>query len=217
MAQNQQLTTTNGTQTLWKIDPAHSSVGFGVKHLMVSTTRGRFHAFDATLVLDDADLGLSRLEAEIEVASIDTGAKDRDAHLRSADFFDAENHPRMTFRSTQVERLGRDRARVRGDLTIRGVTRAVELHVTRDGQLKDPWGNHRAAFTASTSIDRRDYGLTWNQVLEAGGFLVGDKVKIEIQAQFMQQADPPDAYTLRPPHPRVLHEARNATLKNPLP
>jgi polyisoprenoid-binding protein YceI len=176
----------------WQIDPAHTEVEFAVKHMMISTVKGRFADVSGTITLDETDLAGSSVEVEIDVASIDTRQADRDAHLRSADFFDVENHPKLTFRSRRVEAEGQGRFRVVGDLTIRGVTREVVLEATDEGRGTDPWGNAKAGFSARTSIDRQDYGLTWNAALETGGILVGNEVKITLEVQ-AAKAEPAQA------------------------
>jgi len=178
------------SKSIWQIDPAHTGVEFAVKHMMISTVKGRFGDVSGTITLDEADLSGSSVEVDIDVASIDTRQADRDAHLRSADFFDVENHPKITYRSRRVEVVGENRFRVIGDLTIRGETREVVLDATFEGRGKDPWGNEKAGFTAQAVIDRRDFGLTWNAALETGGILVGNEVKInlEIQATRVEQA-----------------------------
>lgn len=173
---------TTGTTT-WQIDPAHTDVGFEVKHLMISKVRGRFGTVSGTIQLDEADITRSSVTAEIDVTTIDTREEQRDGHLRSADFFDVENFPKITFRSTRVEREGEDRATVVGDLTIRGVTREVKLAVEEEGTAKDPWGGDRIAFSATAKIDRRDFGLTWNQALETGGVLVANEIKLILDVQ----------------------------------
>jgi polyisoprenoid-binding protein YceI len=167
----------------WQVDGAHSSVGFSVRHMVISKVRGRFARWSASLSLDTADLARSSVSVEMDAASVDTGIADRDAHLRSPDFLDAAAHPVLRFRSRKVEPVSPDRLRVTGDLTIRNVTREVILDVENGGQGKDPWGNVRAGFTATTSINRKDFGLTWNQALETGGVLVADRVDIEIELQ----------------------------------
>jgi polyisoprenoid-binding protein YceI len=172
----------------WQVDAAHSAVSLSVRHMVISKVRGRFTRWSAKLALDTADLSRSSVEVEIDAASIDTGVADRDAHLRSADFLDAEKHPKLTYRSRRVEVASKDRLRVVGDLTIRGVTREVALDVEPGGQGKDPWGNQRIGFTATTSINRKDYGLVWNQALETGGVLVADRVDVEIELQAIRQA-----------------------------
>ena len=172
----------------WQLDPAHSSVEFSVKHMMMTTVRGRFKTVQATLTGDRDHPDAAAIEVVIDVASIDTGVADRDAHLKSKDFLDVANFPELTFKSTRVERLGEDKLRVTGDLTIRGVTREVPLDVEYAGRTRDPWGNERAGYSAKTSIDRKDFGLTWNQLLEAGGLVVGDRVAIEIEVEAVKQA-----------------------------
>ena len=175
--------------TTWQIDPTHSEVGFSVKHLMISTVRGRFSGVKGSVLLDSQDISRSSVEVEIDAATIDTREEKRDAHLRSPDFFDVEKHPTITFRSRRIEPLGGDRFRVTGDLTIRGVTREVVLEATDEGRERDPWGGERAGFTASGKVDRREFGLTWNQALETGGVLVSNDIKlsIEVQAVKVQQ------------------------------
>lgn len=167
----------------WQLDPSHSHVGFAVKHLMVSTVRGEFRTYTGTLELDPADLTRSRVTAEIDVASIDTREEKRDEHLRSADFFDAEHHPKITFESTRIERVDDETFRVVGNLTIRGNTREVTLEAEYAGIQKDPWGGTRTGFSLSGQIDRREFGLTWNAALETGGLLVGEKVKLQIEVE----------------------------------
>lgn len=172
----------------WQVDGAHSAVNLTVRHMVISKVRGHFARWNAKLALDTADLTRSSVEVDIEAASIETGVSDRDAHLKSADFLDAEKHPTLTYRSRKVERVSKERLRVVGDLTIRGVTREVPLDVEVGGQGKDPWGNVRAGFSATASIHRKDFGLTWNQALETGGVLVADRVDIEIELQAIAQA-----------------------------
>jgi len=172
--------------TRWTIDPAHSSVEFAVKHMMFSTVRGRFTGVDGTIVLDPDAPERSSVEVEIDAASIDTGVEDRDGHLKSEDFLGVEEHPTITFRSGGVEGSFQepgDTFRVTGDLTIRGETREVTLDATYQGEGTDPWGAQRIGFGAETEIDRRDFGLTWNQALEAGGVLVGHTVMISLEIQ----------------------------------
>lgn len=173
--------------TQWNIDSSHSGVHFSVRHMVVSKVRGRFAKYTGAVHLDD-DLATSRVEVAIDATSIDTGTADRDAHLRSADFFDAEKFPSITFRSTRVERKDHETFRVFGHLTIRDVTREIVLEATYGGRSKDPWGNERAGFEAKTSLDRKDFGLTWNQVLEVGGVLVGDRIEIEIEVEVVKAA-----------------------------
>jgi polyisoprenoid-binding protein YceI len=170
-------------QGTWEIDPAHTEVGFEVKYLMISKVRGRFAGMTGALVLDESDPTRSSVKVEIDAASVDTRNEQRDQHLRSADFFDVERFPSLVFEARQVERVGADRYRVAGDLTIRDVTREVVLEVTDEGRETDPWGGERAAFSASTTVDRRDFGLTWNQALETGGVLVSNDIRIVLDVQ----------------------------------
>src|SRR5438552_16413622 len=180
--------TTNTTTNDWNIDPVHSGINFSVRHMVVSKVRGRFTKYTGALAIDDTDLTRSTVEATIDASSIDTGTDQRDAHLRSPDFLDVERFPEIRFRSTRIEKAADDRYRVTGDLTIRDVTRAVSLDVEYGGQAKDPWGNARIGFVAKASLDRRDFGLQWNQVLEAGGVLVGDRIDIELEVQGVKAA-----------------------------
>jgi polyisoprenoid-binding protein YceI len=175
------------TITQWRIDASHTSVGFAVKHMMISTVRGHFGAVDGTLRADPDDWTRSSIEVSIQADSIDTREEKRDAHLRSADFFDVEKYPTLTFKSTRIEAAGSHRYRVTGDLTIRGVTKPVTLDVTEEGQGKDPWGGERAGFSASGTVDRSAFGLNWNQALELGGWLVGNEIKIVLDAEFVRQ------------------------------
>jgi polyisoprenoid-binding protein YceI len=172
----------------WQVDAAHSAVNLSVRHMVISKVRGHFAKWTARLGLDTEDLAASTVEVDIDAASIDTGVADRDAHLRSPDFLDAAAHPAITYRSRRVEVLPGDRLRVVGDLTIRGVTREVPLEVEMGGQAKDPWGNLRAGFSARASLNRKDFGLTWNQALETGGVLVADRVDVEIELEAVRQA-----------------------------
>jgi len=176
--------------TTWRIDPAHTQVGFEVKHMMFAKVRGTFAAPEGTIHLGaEGAIEESSVEVSIDAASIDTGVEDRDKHLRSGDFLDVENHPELRFVSREVRPKGGHQLTLVGDLTIRGETREVELEVQSTGRGTDPWGNERAGFSASTTIDRRDFGLTWNQALEAGGVLVGHDVKIELEVQAVAQDD----------------------------
>jgi polyisoprenoid-binding protein YceI len=172
----------------WTIDASHSGVNFAVRHMVFAKVRGRFTAFQGTVELDEADFTRSKVEVEIDAASIDTGVGDRDKHLRSADFLDAEQFPKLRFVSKTIEKAGSDHYRVHGTLTVRDVTRDVVLDAEYGGQAKDPWGNQRAAFTAKTGLDRGDFGLKWNQALEAGGVLVGERVEIELEVQLVKAA-----------------------------
>jgi len=170
------------TTTTYSIDKAHSEVTFQVRHLLTKV-RGRFSEFNGTIEYDEENPERSLVDVEVKAASIDTNEPDRDAHLRSPDFFDVENTPVLTFRSTEVRRQADDRFAVTGDLTIHGVTRPVTLETTLLGTAKDPWGNQRIAFEGEATINRKDFGLTWNAALETGGFLVGDDVTISLSVQ----------------------------------
>jgi len=165
----------------WTVDTVHSVIGFSVRHMMVSRVRGRFRSFTADIVTTD-DPATASLSATVDVASVDTGDETRDNHLRTSDFFDIENHPTMTFTSTGIAGSGTD-YELTGDLTIRGVTSPVTFDLEVGGVEKDPWGNTRAGFTATTSINRKDFGLEYNAVLETGGVMIGDKVDVEIDIE----------------------------------
>ena len=169
--------------TKYTIDTSHSHVAFTVRHMVFAKVKGHFTKWAAELDYDEKDPTRSTLSVEIDVASIDTREPQRDGHLRSADFFEAEKYPKIVYESRSVERAGDAGLRVVGDLTIHGVTREVALDVEPLGSGKDPWGNQRLGFEARTSINRADFGLKWNQVLETGGVLVGEKVDIEIELQ----------------------------------
>lgn len=164
------------------IDKTHSEAAFQVRHL-VTRVRGRFTDLGGSIAFDEASPAASSVTFTIQAASIDTGTPDRDAHLRSADFFHVEAYPTLTFVSTAIEARGGDEYAVTGDLTMRGVTKRITLPVTFLGKAKDPWGNEKLGFEAETTINRKDYGLTWNAALETGGFLVGDEVKISVSIQ----------------------------------
>ena len=174
--------------TVWTIDAAHTSVEFAVRHLMIATVKGRFSDVKGTVNLDLANPSAASIEVTIAAPSIDTRNADRDAHLRSADFFDAERFPELRYLSRKVESLPDGTFRVVGDLTIRDVTREVPLHATLEGTGADPWGGHRAGFSATGKLNRGDYGLHWNKVLEAGGVTVGEEVKLVIEAELVQAA-----------------------------
>ena len=179
------MTTT--TNSDWNIDPVHSGINFSVRHMVVSKVRGRFTKYSGTLAIDDADLTRSTVEATIDAASIDTGTAQRDTHLRSPDFLDVERYPEITFRSTRVEGDSPGGFRLEGDLTVHGVTRPVVLDVEYHGWTTDPWGGRRAGFSASTEVDREDFGLTWNVAIESGGVLVGKKAHLELEIEAVKQ------------------------------
>jgi polyisoprenoid-binding protein YceI len=170
-------------KTRWNVDAAHSSLDFSVRHMMVSRVKGTFHSFEASVEADPEDLTTADIFFSVDVASIDTRNEDRDKHLKSADFFDVENYPKMTFKSTNIVKTGEREYDVTGDLTIRGVTRPVTFSVTYEGQGKNPWGAQVAGFSGEGKINRNDFGLTWNSPLETGGVLVGEEVKISIEIE----------------------------------
>jgi polyisoprenoid-binding protein YceI len=172
----------------YALDPTHSYVAFTARHLMVTKVRGSFGVFGGTIVVGDRPED-STVEVRVDTASINTNSADRDQHVRSADFLDVEQYPEMTFRSTKVERAGETGLRLSGDLTIREVTRPITLYAEFDGMTDDPWGGKRVAFTATTEIDREDWGMTWNVALEKGGLLVSKKVQIEIDVQATWKAE----------------------------
>ncbi|HEV7706223.1 MAG TPA: YceI family protein [Gemmatimonadaceae bacterium] len=171
----------------WKIDPSHSLIEFGVKHLMISTVKGRFADVEGDILIAAGDPAHSSVTASIKALSIDTRTGQRDEHLRSADFLDAATFPEITFKSTRIDGDA-DEFKVHGDLTIRGVTRQIVLDVTNEGSAKDPWGGDRIGFSGKTKFDRRDFGLTWNQAIESGGVVVGHEVKVSLEIQAVKQA-----------------------------
>lgn len=172
----------------YTLDPAHTSIGFTVRHAMVTNVRGTFGAFEGTLNLDGSDPARSTASIDADIASIDTGIADRDAHLRSADFFDAETFPKMTFRSTSAEQLGGDTYRITGDLTIRDVTRPLSVVLEFQGSATDVYGNERVGFEGGAEILRSEWGLTWNAALETGGVMVSDKVKLTFDISAIKKA-----------------------------
>ncbi|RSK26654.1 polyisoprenoid-binding protein [Bacillus sp. HMF5848] len=171
------------TKANWVIDLAHSEIEFSVRHMMISNVKGTFENFEAQIEADPTDLTSASIEFSVDVNSINTRNSDRDNHLRSADFFDVENFPKMTFSSKQIEKTDEGEYAVTGDLTIHGTTNTETFNVTFEGQGKDPWGNEKAGFSASGTVNRSDYGLKWNAPLETGGVLIGDKIKIGMQIQ----------------------------------
>jgi polyisoprenoid-binding protein YceI len=166
----------------WNIDASHSSIQFSARHMLITKVRGAFKAYQGFIELNEEDLTQSKVEVVIEAGSLDTAEPRRDAHLKGSDFLDVGSHPTLRFESRSIQKHG-DAYRVLGDLTIRGVTRPVTLNADFEGQSKDPWGGERVAFAAKTSIDREEFGLTWNQALETGGVLVGTKISIELDVQ----------------------------------
>jgi polyisoprenoid-binding protein YceI len=180
--------------TQWQIDPAHSAAHFSVRHLMISNVRGEFAKVSGNVVLDPSDLTKSTVEVSVDTTTIDTREPQRDEHLRSADFFDVANHPAITFRSKQIAAAGTDRFKVTGDLTIRGVTRDVTFDLEGPAPaVKDPRGNVRTGVSATAKINRKDFGLVWNALTEAGGVVVGDVVSITFEAELIQKAPASDA------------------------
>ena len=181
-------TVTAPATTTWTIDPSHSEVGFAVKHLMISTVRGRFAGVTGSIAFAEGDFSQASADVTIDAASIDTREEKRDAHLRSGDFFDVEKFPSLTFKSRRVQAISGDTFQLVGDLTIKDVSKEVVLDVEFEGTQKDPWGNQKSAFTATTKISRSAFGLTWNAALETGGVLVGDDIKISLDVQLLKTA-----------------------------
>ena len=181
------LATLQTATTTWHLDPTHSVAEFKVKHMMISNVKGQFATVTGVLTLDEADHTKSRVEASIEAASINTRDAQRDTHLKSEDFFHAEKFPMLSFKSTRMTRIGNGELAVAGDLTIRGVTRNVVFNVEGPTPpAKDPWGNTRLGLSATTKINRKEFGLTWNAALETGSILVGDDVTITLDVQFVK-------------------------------
>ena len=175
----------------YKIDPAHSIIGFAIRHLEINWVEGRFKDFTGTIRYDDADITKSSVEFTAKVESIDTGVEPRDKHLRTADFFEVEKYPEMTFKSTRIERKGKNGGVLHGDFTLKGVTKQVSLPFTITGAIKDPWGNTRFGVNAETVINRRDYGITWGKAMEGGGLDVGNEVTIDLQLEALKPAPKP--------------------------
>jgi len=173
----------------WQVDYAHSEVTFSVKHMMISTVRGRFDKFNVNVDFNEQEPTRSSVEVQIDAASINTKEERRDGHLKSADFLDVEHHPYITFKSKRVEKIDDHRGQVIGDLTIRGISKEVALDVTYGGQLKNPWGATMAAFSATAKINRTDWDLTWNQTLETGGILVGNDINVNIELELVKQPE----------------------------
>lgn len=176
------------TKTIWNIDPTHSEIQFKVKHLVISTVTGHFRQFEGTLETEGDDFATATIHFEADTASVDTNQTQRDEHLRSAEFFDSEQYPKMTFRSTQVEKTGDDTYTVTGDLTIKDVTKAVALKAEYGGSMTDFYGNYKSGFEISGKINRKEFGLTWGAVTEAGGVVVGDEVKLALNVQVARPA-----------------------------
>ena len=172
--------------TKWSIDSTHSEVGFKVKHMMFTNVSGKFKTYDAEITTEDDDFTKSEISFSADINSIDTNNTDRDNHLKSADFFDAENHPKLTFKSSSLTKSG-DEYQLTGELTLHGITKTVKLDAEVSGLLKDPWGNTKVAMNISGKINRKDWGLNWNSALETGGVLVGEDVKLNIELQLLKQ------------------------------
>lgn len=173
----------------WNIDNAHSLVEFSVRHMMISTARGRFERFSGTVEFNEENPALSSVDVKIETASINTNEPQRDNHLRSADFFESDKYPYMSFKSTRVEKIDETTGRIYGELTIRDVTRPVVLETEYNGQAKSPWGTTSAGFTANAKINRKDWNLNWNKALETGGVLVADDIKIHIELEIVKMVE----------------------------
>jgi polyisoprenoid-binding protein YceI len=181
-------TSTPAPTITWKLDPAHSGAEFKVKHMMISNVKGSFTILSGTLIEHTVDASLSSVEASVDISTVNTGDAQRDGHLKSGDFFDVEKYPTMSFRSTSVEKTGEAEYSVTGELTLHGVTSEVTFAVEGpSAPAVDPWGNTRIGLSATTKINRKDFGLNWNATLEAGGILVGETVQISIDAQFIKE------------------------------
>ena len=180
--------TTTDIRTKWALDPTHSELGFRVKHLMIATVKGEFQKFNASIEAVGENFDRARVQATLDASSIFTNEENRDKHLRSADFFDVEQHPNLQFTGTAMEHVGGSDYKLTGDLTIKGITKPVTLDVEFGGQNTDPWGNEKLAFSLSGKINRKEWGLNWNAALETGGVLVSDEVRINGELQFVKQA-----------------------------
>ena len=174
----------------WQIDPAHSQITLSVRHMMISNVRGRFENFSGVVNFDEADPARTSMDLQIEAASINTKEPNRDAHLKSPDFLNAEKYPYLYYKSKRVELHDSHHARLIGDLTIRAITKEVVLDVDYSGQAKSPWGTVSAGFSATGKINRKDWDLTWNQVLETGGVLVGDEITVNVEVEIVKQTRP---------------------------
>lgn len=177
----------------WQIDPAHSTAQFSVRHLGISSVHGQFHKVTGTIFIDDKDIAKSAVDVRIDASTVDTQEPDRDKHLKSADFFDIEHYPAMTFKSTKVEQLAPGKLRVTGDLSIRGVSKQIVLDVEGpSAAIKDPWGSERAAASATVKINRQDFGVKWNKTLDSGGLMIGDDVAITLEVEMVKSPQAPE-------------------------
>ncbi|SMO43995.1 YceI family protein [Fodinibius sediminis] len=174
------------TKTIWTIDPIHSEVQFKVKHLVISSVTGSFHSFDGKIKAEGGDFENAKATFKADINSISTNNEDRDQHLKSDDFFNAEEYPKIEFESKNFEKTGEGEYKVTGDLTIRDVTKEIELDVVHGGTAGDPYGNTKAGFEVTGTINRKEFGLTWDAVTEAGNVVVGDKIKLQLNVQFIQ-------------------------------
>lgn len=175
------------TKSTWTIDPTHSEIGFKIKHLMIANVKGTFDTFEASVVTTDDDFMTAEIDFSLDPSSVNTGNADRDAHLRGADFFDVENHKQITFLANTYENVDNDGSyELWGDLTIKGITKRIKLDVEFGGVAKDPWGNEKAGFTINGKINRKDWKLTWNTTLEAGGVVVSEDVRISCEVELIK-------------------------------
>lgn len=176
------------TNTKWIVDPTHSAIEFSVKHMMIAKVKGSFNKFGASILANPTDLTTAEIDFTVDVSSIDTRNADRDNHLRSADFFDVEKNPTLTFKSTKIVKTDEDEYDVTGDVTLNGVTQEETFNITFEGQGKDPWGNEKAGFSGKGKVKRSDYGLTYNAALETGGVLIGDQITLTIEIEAAKEA-----------------------------
>ncbi|WP_249594487.1 YceI family protein [Peribacillus frigoritolerans] len=176
------------TNTKWIVDPTHSAIEFSVKHMMIAKVKGSFNKFEASILANPSDLTTAEVDFTVDVASIDTRNADRDNHLRSADFFDVEKNPTLTFKSTKIVKTDEDEYDVTGNVTLNGVTQEETFSITFEGQGKDPWGNEKAGFSGKGKVKRSDYGLTYNAALETGGVLIGDQITLTIEIEAAKEA-----------------------------
>lgn len=176
------------TNTKWIVDPTHSTIEFSVKHMMIAKVKGSFNKFEASILANPSDLTTAEIDFTVDVASIDTRNADRDNHLRSADFFDVEKNPTLTFKSTKIVKTDEDEYDVTGNVTLNGITQEETFSITFEGQGKDPWGNEKAGFSGKGKVKRSDYGLTYNAALETGGVLIGDQITLTIEIEAAKEA-----------------------------